>query len=1267
MPGLIRDPFDLDSEVARDLRHVDWAATPLGPPQDWPQSLQTVVRTVLASRFSMWMFWGPGLTFFCNDAYRRDTLGKKYPWALGRSAREVWAEIWDDIGPRIQTVLDSGTATWDEALQLFLERSGFPEETYHTFSYSPLADDSGDIVGMLCVVTEETERVIAEKRMRILRDLGSAASIRDEPAFFAAVSRHLRADAGTLPFTLTYLYDADGSTATLAGSTGVDTGHRLAPAVIATDDSSAPWPAGGMLAGESTLVDLGAYDDVPTGVWDEPPLEALVVPLPQQGQGTPLGFFVVGVNRYRPLDDDYRGFIDLIAGQVAAGVASARAYEAERQRADALAELDQAKTAFFTNISHEFRTPLTLLLGPAEDALADPAAPLGDRQRERVEMVHRNGQRLLRLVNALLDFSRLESGRLTARFEPVDLGRETAELAGTFSAAVERVGLTLTIDVEKMREPVYLDREMWAKIVLNLLSNALKFTFTGGITVSVRDVNGHAEVAITDTGTGIDPAEQEHLFERFHRIAGAQSRTHEGSGIGLALVAELAALHGGTVTVDSTPGRGSTFTVSLPYGREHLPADQVAEPSDGNDLDAGRVAQGFLSEAMRWTQPDDVAPAAATASADSRARVLVVDDNADMRDYVIRLLRDSYDVSIAADGVAALEVAREQAPDLVLTDVMMPRLDGFGLLRAMRDDPQLAHIPVVMLSARAGADATVEGLEAGADDYLIKPFTARELLARVRANLELDRVRRTRAHLERNQMLLDEAQRLAAVGSWELDLATGRVSGSEQLHRLIGVEASYFSRVPFADAVAELVHPDDVQRVRDSVERATQTGALDYTARAVLPDGQERVFHVLGTLERDADGAAVRLRGSCQDVTAQLAAQDAVAAAAAAAEAASREHLIADELQRSLLPPLSFNPDHLQVSTYYRAGIEGTHVGGDWYDVIELGAGRTALVIGDVMGRGVQAAAVMGQLRAAVRAYARLDLPPADVLEFLDGVVRDLGGDHIVTCLYAVYGPGERSLAFANAGHLPPLLVEPGQLPQRLGQSAAPPLGTGLMSLVEQRVDLVPGSLLVLYTDGLVEHRGTDIDVGIESLSAALETIDESLEQLPSALVAALLPDEPDDDIAVLVARVLSSVVEARSARQAIRDEQQAVAEARHFVADTLREWAIGEPLVDDVVLLVSELVTNALIHGRGPVELRIRMSGESLILEVRDTASYLPRRLRPTVDDEHGRGLQLVSMLAERWGTRPTRDGKAVWCVFSTTKHSSYPTPTPPSPTLVE
>jgi hypothetical protein len=169
--------FGADDEVGRDLDAVDWAATPLGPPAAWPQSLQTAVQILLSSRFPMWLAWGPELTFFCNAAYRRDTLGRKYPWALGRPAREVWAEIWDDIGPRIGTVLATGKATWDHALLLFLERSGYPEETYHTFSYSPLRDDGGAVVGMLCVVSEDTDRVIGERRMATLRDLGSDPSV----------------------------------------------------------------------------------------------------------------------------------------------------------------------------------------------------------------------------------------------------------------------------------------------------------------------------------------------------------------------------------------------------------------------------------------------------------------------------------------------------------------------------------------------------------------------------------------------------------------------------------------------------------------------------------------------------------------------------------------------------------------------------------------------------------------------------------------------------------------------------------------------------------------------------------------------------------------------------------------------------------------------------------------------------------------------------------------------------------------------------------
>jgi DNA-binding response OmpR family regulator/serine phosphatase RsbU (regulator of sigma subunit)/anti-sigma regulatory factor (Ser/Thr protein kinase) len=840
---------------------------------------------------------------------------------------------------------------------------------------------------------------------------------------------------------------------------------------------------------------------------------------------------------------------------------------------------------------------------------------------------------------------------LVAHYEPVDLARATADLAGTFRGAIERVGLTLTMQIEPLSQPVYVDREMWAKIVLNLLSNALKFTFEGGIELAVREADGFAELCVTDTGTGIEEAEQAHLFERFHRIAGVRSRTHEGSGIGLALVAELVSQHGGTVGVRSIPGDGSAFTVRMRFGTAHLPAERVAAEADASDdAVADRTVTGFLAEAERWLEQ---APAPVATSDTGLPRVLVVDDNADMREYLGRLLTGSYQVTLATDGVEALELAIADMPDLVLTDVMMPRLDGFGLLTALREHPATEHLPVVMLSARAGEDSTAEGLEAGADDYLIKPFTARELLARVRANLELDRVRRQRQRVERSQALLDHTQRLAGLGSWELDLESQRAQVSAEFARQLQLDRSDLDVSEFSELLNARIHPEDRGQVQTAALASLETGApLNVEARVLLPDGQTRIFHVVAEVQRDGAGRSVRLAGSNQDVTEQRRAEAALATAAAAQEAALREHRIADELQRSLLPAVSYSPDHLQVAAFYRAGVEGTHVGGDWYDVIELGAGRTALVLGDVMGRGVRAAAVMGQLRAAVRAYARLDLPPADVLEFMDGVVRELGEDQIVTCVYAVYDPGDGMLSYANAGHLPPLLATRDGKVLQLEGAAGPPLGTGLLALTENRVPLPTGSTVVLYTDGLVEHRGTDIDTGIDSLgkqlAEALADTSVSLDEMPTWLVARLLPDEPDDDIALLLARAISAPDESMSATLDVIGSENVVRSTRHFVADRLSAWQVPQLLQDEVVLLVSELVTNAVIHGRAPIQLRMRKSSDSLVLEVRDGALHLPRRLRPTYDDEHGRGLQLVSLLADRWGTRATTEGKSVWCVFS-------------------
>ncbi|GIE97564.1 SpoIIE family protein phosphatase [Paractinoplanes rishiriensis] len=730
-------------DVGRDLAAVSWEATPLGSPSGWPQSLRTAVSILLSSRFSMWMAWGPQLTFFCNAAYRRDTLGRKYPWALGSPASEVWAEIWSDIGPRIEAVLTTGEATWDEALLLFLERSGYTEESYHTFSYSPLRDDDGALVGMLCVVSEETTRVIGERRMATLRDLGSDLSaIRTEQQMLAFAGTQLGRNLRDLPFTLTYLFD-DEDGAHLAGSTGIAAGHPAAPASLA---GSGVWPATAAGGGESLLVALDgeAFAGLPRGDWSEPPVQALLVPLLQQG-GAPYGFMVAALNRFRQLDDGYQGFVELAAGHVAAGIGSARSYEAQQRRAEELAELDRAKTAFFSNISHEFRTPLTLIMGPVEElrtrwGTADPAV------RAELDVIHRNGLRLGKLVNTLLDFSRIEAGRMQARYEPLDLSATTAELASVFRSAVERAGLAFEVDCPPLDQPVYLDRGMWEKVVLNLLSNALKFTFKGKIRVAVRTEHGRAAVTVADTGIGVPADEMSRLFERFHRIENAKSRSNEGSGIGLALVKELVELHGGDITADSTVGAGTAFRIRLPFGAEHLPADALA--SAGSTFAVTDTAAPYVQEALRWLPSDAGAepePRLVTGDAPATSRpgrLLVADDNADMRDYLVRLLRSAgHRVAAVGDGQAALEAARVQDPDLIISDVMMPRLDGLQLVGALRADPRTASTPVLLLSARAGQEASIEGLEAGADDYLVKPFSSAELLARVRANVELARLR----------------------------------------------------------------------------------------------------------------------------------------------------------------------------------------------------------------------------------------------------------------------------------------------------------------------------------------------------------------------------------------------------------------------------------------------------------------------------------------------------------------------------------------------
>ncbi|GAA5973125.1 hypothetical protein JCM11641_006280 [Rhodosporidiobolus odoratus] len=617
--------------------------------------------------------------------------------------------------------------------------------------------------------------------------------------------------------------------------------------------------------------------------WNTPAKQAVVIPIMvEAGQKVPSAVLVLGVNPQNRYDQLMETFFSLLSRHVAIGLFAVVAAEQDRLRAEELVKLDRAKSNFFSSVSHELRTPLTLILGPLDDLLnGSDKDKINKPEREKLILVNRHANRLLAMVNKLLDFSSVENGRMTFKYRPARIGPLTRDIAVLFRDAIQRVRIDFTVDCDEDPSdclPVYLAADIWEKVIYNLVGNALKYTAKGSIRVSLRSTRAEAVLAVEDTGIGIPQAELGKVFDRFHRTE--NSRMATGTGIGLALTLELVKLLGGQLEVESEVGQGSTFRVRLNRGHTHLPIEQVDHtPEDevkffpnyqNRNLAAVDEAASWrydvsLDEAMDSTPLSSASSSSSTGttvSSDGRGdssgsgsgedylgsadvlslknrTIVLVDDSRDLRSYMAGLLAKQFTVVQFGDPREALDYINRRPPSLLLTDSMMPHLSGMELTAALRRSAATALIPILMVSAQAGSEARAEALEGGCDDYLVKPFQARELVARVRVHLQLGLMRvelekrveeRTRALIEseaRNRALAERYSMLSTVspvGVIEINNDGQMTYSNPRWHEISGAPVDR----PLEEW-KDTVVPEDWPKVERLWEMATKGGPAGET------------------------------------------------------------------------------------------------------------------------------------------------------------------------------------------------------------------------------------------------------------------------------------------------------------------------------------------------------------------------------------------------------------------------------------------------------
>jgi signal transduction histidine kinase len=852
-------PCDMGARIAA----FDWSTTPLGPLAGWPESLRTAVAICLSSKVPMAIYWGPDLTCLYNDA-ERAALGDLHPRALGLAAHLLLEGSWSIVGPQLKSVIETDRATWAEDQELIFDRYGTPEIGYFTYSYSPLPGPDGRTEGVLLVTQETTSRLLGERRTQTLAEFGSAlrgASSEEEMGQLAA---RVLAGNADVPFASIYLLSGERAEL-LTPDVGFSGLHSVA---LRPD---VPHPVSTVFARLARGPGSGVVMDRAPMRWQAseqgPDTDTAFACALRGGPADEVvGFLVVGIESRLRFDTPYRDFLELLGLHVGRTIVAVRARAAEKQHVQAMAELDRAKSVLFSNASHEFRTPIALILGNLEVVRAEPdlPAPAGPP----LDVARRSALRMLKLANALLEFSRIEAGTRVGAFRPTNMAELTASLSSMFTVIAEQAGLSLQVEsTMPCGEVVYLDHDAWEAIVSNLLGNAIKFTRSGTISVTTRAERTDAVLTVSDTGIGISADMIEHVFERFVRAGDAQALTAEGSGIGLALVDEYVRLHGGTVEVRSAPGSGARFVVRIPRGREHLTDDVVADEPGHEEPAASSV-----EEASGWgpdlpsqrSGPPPVAgalPSPASADPVRRPRLVVADDDRDMRTYLSGLLIPQFDVQTASNGDEALALVASAVPDAVISDVMMPGMDGFALVRSLRADPVTRSVPVMLLTARADTGSSVEGLRFGADEYLVKPFRSREFVARVGALVELSRLRREAA--EFHGRLLERADK------------------EESLRGLLGeLRAAQRRTLVAGDAERRRIERD----LHDGAQQRLVAIQLELGLLAEQLDHDPVAAHTaLDRLRGDLDGALVELRELAHGLYPPLLISDGLVAALIAA------------------------------------------------------------------------------------------------------------------------------------------------------------------------------------------------------------------------------------------------------------------------------------------------------------------------------------------------------------------------------------------------